>query len=86
MCGSLLVKPNMSHLKTLPNLFVPGETYVPIKWDYSDLEEKCEFYLKNENERKRIARQARDHLVSCLRSEWFVNRFRDLLIQAGVKL
>ena len=86
MCGSLLVKPNMSHLETLPNLFAPGETYVPIKWDYSDLEEKCEFYLKNENERKRIARQARDHLVSCLRSEWFVNRFRDLLIQAGVKL
>lgn len=35
--GSLLIKPDMSHMKTYPNIFIPNETYVPVKWDGSDL-------------------------------------------------
>jgi hypothetical protein len=85
MCGSLLVKPDITHLKTLPNLFVPGVTYIPIRWDYSDLEAKCEYYLQNEKERNEIVARARKLLIPCLQPEWFLERFRDLLIHAGVK-
>ncbi|MFW5828270.1 MAG: glycosyltransferase family protein [Alkalispirochaeta sp.] len=56
--GSLLVKPDMSHLRTWPDIFVPGETYVPIRWDGSDLEETLAYYLEHENERHRIAAEA----------------------------
>ncbi|MEM9219553.1 MAG: glycosyltransferase [Cyanobacteria bacterium P01_F01_bin.150] len=55
----LLIKPDMSHLKTNPNIFIPGETYVPIKWDFSDLEEKCTYYLEHQNEANRIIKNAR---------------------------
>lgn len=34
--GAVLVKPNMDHIETWPNVFHPGETYVPIRWDGSD--------------------------------------------------
>jgi len=56
--GALVIKPDMSHLITWPNVYVPNETYIPIKWDGSDLLEKCEFYLDNENERQKIASNA----------------------------
>ena len=27
--------------RTYPNIFVAGETYAPVKWDYADLAEVC---------------------------------------------
>ncbi len=56
--GALLLKPDMSHLETWPDVFVPGETYVPFSWDGDDLVEKGEGYLADDGERKRIARNA----------------------------
>ncbi|MCR6651232.1 MAG: glycosyltransferase [Cellvibrionaceae bacterium] len=65
--GSLLLKPDMDHLKTSPDIFIKDETYVAIAWDYSDLKEKVEFYSNNNRERDRIvanARQALDDYVN----------------------
>ena len=33
MAGAALIKPDMSHLETWPNLYIPNETYFPISWD-----------------------------------------------------
>ncbi|MGL1890190.1 MAG: glycosyltransferase [Spirochaetaceae bacterium] len=51
---SLLLKPDMSHLETWPDIFIPGETYVPFKWDLSDMVSKGSYYLENETERENI--------------------------------
>ncbi len=40
LCGCVLVKPDMSHVETAPNVFVPNETYVPVRWDYQDLADR----------------------------------------------
>jgi hypothetical protein len=56
--GALLLKPDMSHLETWPDVFVPDETYVSCDWDAADLVEKAERYLDDETARKRIARTA----------------------------
>lgn len=55
---SLMLKPDMSHLETWPDVFVPGETYVPFDWDASDLVDKARRYLGDEAERRRIADRA----------------------------
>lgn len=55
----LLVKPSMSHIDTSPNLYVEGETYVPVAWDFSDLEEKCRYYLSHPDEAEKIVQKAR---------------------------
>ncbi len=68
-CDTLLVKPDVSHLETLPDLFVPYETYVPVAWDLSDLVAQCEYYLAHEAERQRIVRQARERLTAFLRED-----------------
>ena len=38
MAGCVLVKPDMSHLITFPNYFIPKVTYMPVRWDMGDLE------------------------------------------------
>ncbi len=79
LCGCLLVKPDMGHAKTSPDLFVPGVTYVPVKWDYSDLEAQCVRYLNNDAERLGIVEHAREMLLTSLEPDWFLDRFAGLL-------
>ncbi len=56
--GALLLKPDMSHLETWPDIFAPGETYVPFAWDAENLVEQAERYLSDETARLAIARAA----------------------------
>ncbi len=58
--GCLLIKPSMSHAVTSPDIFVPYETYVPVRWDLADLERACRFYLRNPDESRRIVANARE--------------------------
>ena len=37
--GATLIKPEMEHCETYPDLFVKNVTYVPLKWDFSNFEE-----------------------------------------------
>jgi hypothetical protein len=64
LAGALLLKPDMSHLATWPNVYVPYETYIPLKWDGSDILEKAERYLGDEKERNRIAAGALKRYIS----------------------
>lgn len=71
-CGCLLVKPDMEHMATQPDIFVPHETYVPIKWDFSDLAETCRRYLDDTAEAQRIATNGRQRLHDYYRRGGFV--------------
>jgi spore maturation protein CgeB len=52
------LKPDVSHLVTDPDVFVPGETYVPLAWDFSDLADKVDYYVRHEDERRAISENA----------------------------
>ena len=79
LCGCLLVKPDMGHIRTLPDLFVPGETYVPVAWDYGDLEAVCAPYLADEQARIAIAARAQRRLIDSLSADAFIARMAELL-------
>jgi hypothetical protein len=79
LCGALLVKPDMTHVETIPDIFKPFETYVPVRWDYSDLEERCSYYLKHEVERLKITEAAFNTLDRFYKSNGFVRSFADIL-------
>lgn len=85
-CGCLLIKPDMSHVKTAPDLFIPGVTYVPVRWDYSDLEEKCAYFLERDRERRTIAQNAAQALIASLRPDWLLARIEEMLSAAGTPL
>ena len=56
--GALVVKPDMAHIETRPDIFRPFETYVPVRWDLSDLEEKVHHYVSHPQERDAIVKRA----------------------------
>lgn len=56
--GAALVKPDMSHMTTAPDIFVPFETYVPVKWDWSDLSEKLKWLFEDEQRRLELVQSA----------------------------
>jgi hypothetical protein len=57
--GSILIKPDMDKVKTAPNIYKAMETYIPVKLDWSDLNEKIQFVLDNYNECREISKNAR---------------------------
>lgn len=85
MCtGSLLLKPDVSHLRVANDIFKPYETYVPLSWDLSDLSDKVAYYVKNGDERASIARNAYVSLHEIYRTRQFLTVVRPLLELAGL--
>ena len=61
--GGLLIKPDMSKVLTEPDFYKPMETYVPVKPDWSDLNETVEKVLGNYNDYQYIIENSRQKLV-----------------------
>lgn len=81
IAGAVLIKPDMSHLNTYPNVYKEGETYVPIKWDMSDLEEKVNKVIESYDEYKDYVYQAQKLYKSAIADyETFKTRFKSLLL------
>ncbi|MEM8633350.1 MAG: glycosyltransferase [Pseudomonadota bacterium] len=78
MTGSVLLKPDMSHLRTEPDLFRDDETYVAIAWDFSDLEEKVRALLTDHDRRARIAATAWDAARRYLANDGPVRSYADI--------
>jgi hypothetical protein len=55
---SALIKPNMSHLETWPNVYQPEQTYYPVDWDGNDLLEVAGYVLENLSDAARTAKNA----------------------------
>ncbi|MGP1273097.1 MAG: glycosyltransferase family protein [Phycisphaerales bacterium] len=79
--GSLLVKPDMGHLQTSPDIYVPGETYVPIRWDFADAAEVVDSYLRRPGECARIIRNAREVLGRYFEGGGFVDDIRRTVVR-----
>ena len=80
--GAALVKPDVSHMETWPDLYVAGETYLPFKWDCSDLEEVLHRALTRDRWRE-LAQRAQAvygrFLFGRESRELFCQRFRDIV-------
>jgi len=72
MAGSLLLKPDMSHLDCYPNVFKPYQTYIPLNWDLTDLDEKVDYYLCHSEEREKITRNAFQLLADYFQGRYFL--------------
>ncbi len=70
--GAVLIKQDMGHLDTLPDLYEAGVTYLPVKWDFSDLEEVVRTALADDALRANITRTAYDRVATYLKTAQFV--------------
>lgn len=79
--GAVLIKPNMGHLETMPDLYEPGVTYVPVRWDFSDLKSVIHDTLSNEKAMSRIASEAWTRVARYVRGEHAVDDFSEIFIR-----
>ncbi|MFC2053452.1 glycosyltransferase [Chloroflexota bacterium] len=85
MAGALLFKPDMSHLETWPNYYVPEITYIPFAWDFSDFQVKLREVLDSPEKCKKIAQKGQDIYLNSLSptgGEAFAQHFAELLQKA----
>lgn len=84
--GAVLLKPNVDHLTTFPDFFVENETYIPYRWDSTDVLETVRETINNRSKYLRIAEKAQERFRKCVESlegrEAFVARLRNLLDEA----
>jgi hypothetical protein len=70
--GALLLKQDVGYLRLARKFFVPYETYVPLRWDLSDLREKVDYYVHHSSEREAIARNAHEVLREYVEKKLFL--------------
>lgn len=58
--GAALLKPDMAHLETFPDLYSPGETVLTHAWDASDVDAVIDSALSDPEGTKQIAAQGQD--------------------------
>ena len=79
MNGALLVKPSMEEIELSPAFYRPFETYVPVQWDLSDLEDKVRHYIANVQERERIVGNAAAELEKIFAEKQFLTVIDSIL-------
>ncbi|MDP6708705.1 MAG: glycosyltransferase [Alphaproteobacteria bacterium] len=86
IAGALLLKPDMSHLETYPDLYQEDVTYVAHDWDLDDLDGKIERILDDYPRYLEIARNGQERYraqtVGRPAAERFVTYFSSLLGEA----
>lgn len=82
MAGAVLLKPDTGHIETHPDIFLPWETYVPLRWDLADFNDTLRRLLKDAGLRQSIAAQAHAVLHEYLHSDAFARQMRPLFAAA----
>ena len=60
IAGAALIKPNLDHLETWPNLYQKNKTYLPISWKIEDWDQEFDILLDDENLLLEIAKNGQE--------------------------
>lgn len=83
VCGAAVMKQDMDHLETWPNLWIKGKTYLPFQWDLSDFDETIEYAKSHRKDMVERAGAAQEIYKRALISEEghqeFCDRFERII-------
>jgi hypothetical protein len=65
---SVLIKPSMDHIETWPDVYRAGKTYVSVDWEGSDLIDKTQAVLNDEEGRRALTEEALAVLLDAYRN------------------
>ena len=78
--GNLLIKPDVNHLLTFPNLFIENVTYVPIKWDASNLKAVLRKIENKPKQYAEIVEKGQSNFCQSIKSpQIFVEHLKNIL-------
>ena len=83
LTGGMLLKPSMKHLETWPDFYTDGITYQSHNWELTDLQEKIDWALDNNQEVQTIAAEGQHRYLRYTSGnnagEMFTEHFTDVL-------
>ena len=83
LSGSMLLKPDMAHMETWPNLFQDNKTCLFHSWDADDIQDKIDWALSHNSERTAIAKAGQDlygsHTLGEKAAILFAEHFKEIL-------
>jgi hypothetical protein len=83
--GAILVKPDMSHLETWPDIYEPNHTYFPVKWDWTDLEETVVKILDNYKDHRDMVVYSYNVIKRVWDNEVFALKFDSIIKSLNLK-
>ncbi|MDH5721762.1 MAG: glycosyltransferase [Alphaproteobacteria bacterium] len=83
LSGSMLLKPDMNHMETWPNLFQDRKTCLFHSWDVDDIKDKIDWALRHNSERIEIAKAGQDlyesHTLGDNAGKLFAEHIKEIL-------
>ena len=80
MLGSVLIEPDMSYILSKPFIYEDNKTYIAVKYDWSDLEEKIDYVLSDyDNIRNRLVYNFRKSFIEQYDAKNLVIHFYNML-------
>lgn len=81
--GAAMIKQDMSHVETWPNLWINNKTYLPFNWDLSDISNQVEFAMDHVGQMRELAYNAQTLYKEILDSDnsagLFLNHFLNII-------
>jgi hypothetical protein len=87
--GCVLVKPDMDHIETWPNIYIKNKTYIPLSWDLTFFDEWINDFLCASQYRDEIAAAALDQYKNAMGDPdgvAFVGKITDLISDLDLTL
>lgn len=83
--GATLIKPEMGHIQTWPDIFEPHVTYQPVRWDGSDIVSQSMQVLEDHQFADHLVNNAQNRLAVAYETlDTVANRFVDQCVHRGV--
>jgi hypothetical protein len=83
--GSVPIKQESEHIQYFEtgdnDIVVPGVHYIPVKRDFSDLIEKIQWLINNENEARKIAENARNFALKHFNYESMKKQLKEVVLK-----
>jgi hypothetical protein len=80
IAGCLLIKPDMDHIETYPDIYRKGETYLPLKWNMTDLEDTLKDAVENYQKYTELIKNAqRTYKKAISNSQEFIHHFKSII-------
>jgi len=81
IAGAALIKPNINHINTWPDLFVENETYIPISWKVENWEKEFSKILSDDDNLLKVAQKGQNVYKKIWSKEGqnsFVEHFKEM--------
>ena len=88
LCRSVLIKPDMGHLETWPDVYRSGETYLSFSWDLSHFDEWFEDVVLTGSDTGQVAEAAfskYEEYVGATGAEKFIAKIDSVLEDLGLR-